>query len=88
MHVVEIALVLALKAPVTLDCTIIGSHDLCKNLRTQDQSPLSSTICDCDRTCATVLRLIVRLVARLVVQSGLTHDCVRSIVRSIVAGRD
>jgi len=26
---------------VTLDRTIVGSHDLCENLRTYDQSPIS-----------------------------------------------
>ena len=33
--------------------TIIGSHDLYENLRTQDQFPLSSTICHCVCTYAT-----------------------------------
>ena len=77
-----------LKRPVTLDRTIIGSHDLWENRLTQGQSPLSSTFCHCVCTYATVLRLVVRLVARLVVRSRLTYDCVRSIVRSIVVGHD
>ena len=71
---------IASKGPVGLDRAIIGSHDLCENLRTQDQFPLSSTICHCDCTYAAVLRLVVRLVARLMVRSRLTYDCVRPIV--------
>jgi len=34
-------------ATVTLDCRLIASHHLWENLRTQDQAPISSTICWC-----------------------------------------
>jgi len=42
---------------------IIGSHKLFENLRLQDQSTISSTICRCGHTCTIMLRLVKRLVA-------------------------